>query len=271
MRDTLHVVMSDMHTGSIYALTCAEGWQGQKTAVIHPTSLQQRIRNHFVNFASVVSVRRKGLLVRLVIDGDLIDGVHHASGDVFTSNWQEMADLNIGLISEFQKAIGWQRGDELYITKGTEVHSGDLENYIGQQCNAQMNGDWYAHDLLVLNTNNVISWFVHHGPAAGKGANVGNGMVNHLRNIYYSCLKSGEKVPDILYTGHVHDPIYSTYTHGEQNVYRTMHGIILPSWQAKTRYAHMVAPVSVNKIGGITQLITAAGLIGTPQFCVMET
>jgi hypothetical protein len=33
----------------------------------------------------------------------------------------------------------------------------------------------------------------------------------------------------------------------------------------------MVAPVSVNKIGGITQLITAGGLIGTPQFCVMET
>ena len=263
--------MSDMHTGSIYALTSAVSWQGQKTGIVNATSQQQRIRKHFEYYATQVAIQRKGIQVRLVIDGDLIDGKHHDSGDVFTTNALEMADLSVDLIAEFQKRIHWQRGDELYITKGTEVHSGDFENYIGQQLNAQMNGIWYAHDLLVLNTNNVISWFVHHGPGAGKGANEGNTMVNYLKSIYYTCLKSGRKVPNILYTAHVHEPTYATYTHGEKNIYSTMHGIILPSWQAKTRYAHMVAPVSVNKIGGCTQLITAGGLIGVPQFCVMET
>ena len=50
-----------------------------------------------------------------------------------------------------------------------------------------------------------------------------------------------------------------------------MHGIILPSWQSKTEFAHMKAAVSVNKIGGVMQEIKADGFIGVPVFSVMDT
>jgi hypothetical protein len=268
--DTLHVVMSDMHTGSIYALTQAGAWQGQKTAIIHPTSRQQKIRKHFEAFAAQVAIERKGRAVRLIVDGDCIDGVHHASGDVFTSDPLEMADINIQLIAEFQKRINWQRGDELYVVKGTEIHTHDFENHIGEQLGAQMDGDYYAFSILQLNTNGVISWFTHHGPSAGDGQNEGNNMMNFLKRIYYNAIKNRTVIPDILYTAHVHNPTYSTFSWREMNVFKTMHGVILPSWQLKTRYAHMMAPVSLNKIGGVSQLITASGMVDTPKFCILD-
>jgi hypothetical protein len=268
--DTLHVVMSDMHTGSIYALTQAGAWQGQKTAIIHPTSRQQKIRKQFELYAAAVKDERKGIKVRLIIDGDNVDGIHHSSGDVFTSDPLEMADVNIQLISEFQKRINWQRGDELYIVKGTEIHTRDFENYIGEQLGAVMDGQFYAYELLQLNTNGVISWFTHHGPNAGDGHNEGNNMMNFLKRIYYNAIKNRTVIPDILYTAHVHNPTYSTFCWHDMNVFKTMHGIILPSWQLKTRYAHMVAPVSLNKIGGVSQRITADGVICVPKFYIMD-
>jgi hypothetical protein len=48
-----------------------------------------------------------------------------------------------------------------------------------------------------------------------------------------------------------------------------MHGVILPSWQLKTAYAWMRAPVQKNKAGGIMQEIKADGTICIPRFSIM--
>ena len=270
-KDTLHVIISDLHTGSNHALFLAKPWQGEKTATIHPRSEQVRIRKHFELYGAEIKAARKNRAVRLILDGDLIDGDHHHSGDVFTNDPMEMADINITLMAELQQRIDWQRGDELYIVKGTEIHTRDFENYIGRELNAQMNGESYAFDFLELDTNGVISWFVHHGPGAGEGANEGNTMRNWLKNIYYNALKDGTKIPDVVYTGHVHNPTYSPFGYRRGMCFKNMHGIILPSWQMKTRYAWMKAPVSRNKIGGVYHEIKADGTICIPQFCIMDS
>ena len=269
--DTLLVTMSDLHIGSVYALTVGRIWQGQKTAEIHPTSAQVKIRTRFLKFAEEVKEARKNKKVVFVANGDLIDGDHHNSGDVFTTDMLEMSDLAIEILTEFKKLIGWARGDELYITRGTDVHTKNLENYIGRELGAVMDGDFHVHDLLKLSINGVSVWFVHHGPRLGMGANEGNGLRNWLRTIYIDSIKDGARQPDILYSGHVHQPGYAVFETRDKMQYKLMHAIITPSWQMKTRYAHMAAPVAKNKIGGVYQLITADGLIGTPQFSVMET
>jgi hypothetical protein len=112
---------------------------------------------------------------------------------------------------------------------------------------------------------------VHHGPSRGKGANEGNPVINWLKNIYYDALKDGSQTPDIIYTGHVHDPTYASWAWRGQNfTWHQMHGVILPSWQMKTTYAWMKAPVSKNRIGGVYQEIKADGTIAIPKFCVMD-
>jgi hypothetical protein len=145
-----------------------------------------------------------------------------------------------------------------------------MENLIGKELNAIRNGNSYCYEVLELLTNGVRCLIAHHGPGAGEGHNEGNMMANFLKRVYFNRLKDCTPVPDILYTGHVHVPTYATFTMRNKMVYRTMHGIILPSWQEKTRYAHMRAPMAINRIGGIYQVITAGGLVGVPVFCVME-
>jgi hypothetical protein len=269
--DTLHVVMSDMHSGSNHALFLSHEWQGEETPVIYPRGAQAKIRKHFEDYAAQVKTARKGVKVRLILNGDLIEGWHHAQNDVATMDIVEQAEINIELVEEFKNKIDWQRGDELYIVKGTHVHTGDMENHIGKQINAMQNGKSYCFETLELMTNGVRCLIAHHGPGAGEGHNEGNAMTNFLKRIYFSRMKDGDPIPDILYTGHVHSPTYAAFVTRQKMEYKIMHGVILPSWQEKTRYAHMRAPVSVNRIGGIWQMITAGGLIGVPQFCVMDS
>lgn len=267
--DTLHIVISDTHTGSNKALFLDRHWEGRNTTHT-PLSNQVKIRKHFDNYAKQIREARKGKRVRLIINGDAIEGSRHDQNDLCTQDSQEMADIHIEIMQGFQKMIGWQRGDELYYVKGTESHTGDMEYYIGQQLNTQMNGNFYAFDFLELDTNGVKTWFVHQGPGAGKGANEGNGMRNWLRDIYMSSLKDCRPCPDIVCTGHVHEPTYTTFVTRSRMEFRTIHGIILPSWKSKDRYAYAKAAVSVNKIGGISQEIKADGTIAVPKFYVME-
>jgi len=265
------VLVSDFHSGSNFALFLPHQWQGRKTAIIYPRSIQQKIREQFVEFGAAVKYLRKGKRIELIHDGDAIDGDHHQSGDVCTQNELEQSDIHIALMSELQKRIGWQRGDRLYYTQGTSVHVKDYEDYIARELNAEPDEENFVHDFLTLKTNNTISWFVHHGKRRGEGANEGNPVRNWLKGIYFDALKDGVSTPDIVCTGHVHDPTYATYEYRNKYEFHVMHGIILPAWQGKTSFAHEKASVSRNKIGGVTQEIKSDGTITVPKFHIMAT
>lgn len=267
--DILRVVVSDFHSGSNLALFLPHEWHGKYTSHI-PRSAQIKIRKQFETFAAEVRQQRGDMPIELIHNGDAIDGDHHHSGDICTVNPKEQADIHIELMSEFQNRIKWRAGDKLWYTCGTRVHTGESEDYIGEQMNAEPCGDFHSWEMLELETNGVLAWFIHHGPGRGAGANEGNVMRNWLKNIYYDALKDGRRAPDIVYSGHVHDPTYSSYVYREKMNFKTLHGIITPSWQMKTAYAYMRASASRNKIGGVTQVIHADGTITNPRFSVMS-
>jgi hypothetical protein len=269
-KDVLQVVIADTHSGSNYALFLNREWHGIKTSHI-PRAKQLQIRKQFEEYAEEVRHARIGKQVKLVMNGDAIDGDHHRSGDVCTLNEKEQADIHIELMIEFQRRIDWQAGDELYYTKGTQTHVHEQEYYIGRELNAIPDGDFYAWNILKLESNSVVSWFVHHGPSRGKGWNEGNAMRNWLKTIYVEAIKDGTSIPDIVYTGHVHDPTFAAYEWRNKMVFKMMYGVILPSWQTKTDYGYQVAAVEKNKIGGVYHEIKADGTICIPKFSVMET
>ncbi len=269
--DTLQIVLSDLHSGSNYALFPNRVWKGRKGMNHTPTSGQIKIRKAWDEYIAMVKRARKNKRVILVHNGDAIDGDHHHSSDVCTTNILEQADIHIELMNEFCKRIGWQSGDAIYYTRGTQTHVNEQENYIGEQMNAVMDGDYYVHDLLRLVVNGVVSWFIHHGPRRGQGKNEGNPVRGWLSNIYFDAVKDKTEIPDIVYTGHYHDPTYNDYIYREQMNFKIIHGIILPSWQTKTAYSWQAAPVAKNKIGGVVHEIKSDGLICPPVFCVHES
>ena len=269
-KDIMQVIMSDMHSASVHALFLPGAWQGKDTQVQTATHEQKRIRKHFEEFAAEIRKVRKGKQVRIIHNGDAIDGDHHHSGDVCTLNQKDQSDIHVKLMTEFQERIDYQRGDEIYYVKGTDVHVTTMENYIGEQMNAVPDGDFYCHYSLEIVSNGRKSLFVHHGPSAGEGANEGNSIRNWLRNLYINKERDRKEPPDIVYTAHVHKPCYSTYVTRIKDEYKTIHGIITPSWQAKTKYAWEKVPMAVNKVGGTYQIITAEGVIAEPVFRVLD-
>jgi len=270
-KDVIQIPVADFHSGSNYALFPDRVWHGKNTSHT-PRSIQVKIRGQFETFCKEVRQVRKDKKVIVVVTGDAIDGDHHNSGDVCTKNSLEQANIHIEIMNEFQKRIGWKAGDQIHYTRGTQTHVNEYEEYIAEQMGAIPGGEFYVSDLLKLETNGVRSWFIHHGPRKGQGSNEGNPVRSFLRNIYIDALKENDKPPHVVYTGHVHDPIWESMAMRLPGFkFTQMHGVILPSWQAKTAYAWQAAPVSVNRIGGVYHEIKADGLVTIPNFSVMRT
>lgn len=271
-KNTLLVVLSDMHSGSSQALFVNRFWKGKNQRNHTSTSRQDGIYKQFQKFGAYIMEARKDKRVILVHDGDAVEGWHHGSKEIITPDPKEQSDIHVELMSIFQSMIGWQRGDQLYYVNGTESHTADVEEDIAKEMNAQQApDDAYVFNHLELVINGQSCWFVHHGPGSGKGANEGNTVRNWLRDIYWDSVKELKMYPSIVFSGHVHTPTYNSYVVYNGGSYVTLHGVICPSWQYKTRYAYKVAPVQRNKIGGVSVEIRDDGEIKMPVFNLIES
>ena len=266
-KDVLLVALSDMHSGSLTALCPNRFIRFRKGGSHTPNSKQELIYAQFQKMMAEVRAEREGRQVILVNDGDAIEGLHHANNDVCTVDVDEQAELHVELMHEFKNGIGWQRGDLLYYVRGTETHTTEKEHTIADRAGAVQHANGlYIADHLELEINGRVAWFVHEGAGSGRGANEGNGLRNWLRDIYYDTMKDGGAIPDAVYSGHVHKHTYQIFIAMQNGQPRLVHGTILPSWQAKTRYAYKVASVDKNSLGGMFQLYTASGDIRPPRF-----
>lgn len=268
--DVLIAHHSDMHSGGATALCPDMLWHFDNERNHTPNSKQQKIIKTWKKVLAYIAQARKGKTLITVHNGDAIDGFHHGTTQVTSRNTGEQADMHIYLMNEYLKKAGHDRrkGDRLYYTKGTEVHTGDAENKIAEELNAETGA---AFDVLELEINGRLVWFYHHGANAGKGANSGNALRNSLRDIFWDCVKDDRRPPDLVFTGHVHTPDYNSYIGKYKKGWHTVYGVISPSWQAKTRYAYKVAAIAQNAIGSVFVEIKADGTIVMPPDFVAET
>jgi predicted phosphodiesterase len=267
--DTLIVVLSDMHSGGSTALFPNKFWQF-KHSNHTPDEKQKAIYQHFTNCIAYARDNRKNRRLIVVHDGDAVEGIHHNSIQNITFNKDEQAEIHLDLMDTFLRGVKFdqKKGDKLYYVSGTESHTGETEDVIAKDLGAE---DGKVFDFLSLNVNGRNLWFLHHGKKRGMGANEGNALRNWLRDIYWECKKSESIPPDMIVSGHTHTPSWNTYIARGRDGFHMIHGVICPSWQAKTRFAWKVAPVDRNEIGAVYIDITAGGDIRAPKFLLQET
>ena len=227
-----------------------------------PTDMQKSMFAHWNYCAGEVARMRKGKRLVVVHDGDAIDGWHHSTTQVVTMLENEQIEIHCELMDFFLKKVGG--ADELYYIKGTEIHTNSAENRIGKDLDANQCGELYAWDELRLPVNGRELWFVHHGPTAGRGANLGNSLRNWLRNQYFDQIADGNRPPDYIITGHTHKPMWTDYIGRIDGHYHWLQGLICPSWQQRTRYGHMRSPMQRSKIGLQYFTVTRDGHIQAP-------
>lgn len=270
--DTLLAVISDMHTGSSTALFPREGFVNSQENLVKPNRKQIEIYRLFVRFAGEVSVARKGKRLIVVNLGDAIDGFHHGSMQESLFQEKDQCEAHITLMREFLKKVNFGKGDELYYVQGTEVHVKDMENDMAKELGAVKQGSKYISDVLTLPINGLINVFAHHGKQRGGGQNEGNALRNFLRDIRSDQEKDGLPRIDVLWSGHTHGHTWANHIARQRDGnFHVMNGIILPSWQAKTRFAFGKMPLAVNSVGGVYSKISADGSFGCPRFVVQTT
>lgn len=269
-RDVVVVSLSDTHSGSTtalypgYAMTFKDGEKDSR--VIYPNPDQERMYQHWITCADEVGKLAVGKRKVIVFNGDAIEGHHHGSIQNISPNPKHQNEIHIELMEEFLGRCDFsvQNGDELHYVSGTESHTG-WEEYGFADHFQHLNTTY--HDELFLNVNGLKFWYTHHGPNPGKGANEGNAVRNWLRDIYYDCLKTDWVPPDVVITGHYHKSHYNSYN---ESYNHTIHGIVLPSWQLKTRYAYAKVPFQRNNIGLSRLIVTADGDLRILKPLLME-
>jgi predicted phosphodiesterase len=268
--DTIVCVLSDLHSGSTRALFPNRFWQF-KHCNHTPVPQQVDMWNHFAVCTETVRDKRQSKRLIVVHDGDSVEGCHHGSPQVITQDKAEQVEIHTELMDYFMRTVGFTGGDKLYYVTGTETHTGDNEEQCAADLEAEENpAGGHVFDKLELNINGREIWCAHHGPSRGKGPNAGNGLRNFLRNIYYDCIADGLQIPDMIITGHTHEPSFQAYIQDWGDEYKILYGIICPSFQSKTRFAYRVAPVQLNKIGLVHFEIDASGNILPPKFHLMK-
>lgn len=273
VQDTLLTILSDMHSGSSTALFLNREWQDEHQNH-RPNERQKQIYKVFERCTDYTKEKRKGKRLIAVHNGDAVEGIHHNSLQICVLNKNSQAEIHTELMDTFLRKSKFDRkqGDKLFYVRGTETHVEDIETEIAKDLSAEKTPDGnYVFDHLELEVNGRLIWFIHHGKKRGAGANEGNALRNWLRDIYWDCKKSGARPPDMVVSGHTHTPTYTNYVIRDGVGFHVIHGVVCPSWQAKTRFGYKVAPVDVNEIGAVFVEITASGDIRMPKFILQES
>lgn len=269
--DTLGVFLSDTHSGSSTALFPALSlWKFDTERNHTPTENQKRMHKHWIRCAAEAARLRAGKRMIVVLDGDAIEGWHHRIIQVLTTRPEEQKKIHKYLMKQFLKRSGFDKeaGDRLVYVKGTEIHTGETEMEIAAELGAEFK---IAHDFVELEINGRMIWFAHQGPGSTDGPNEGDAARNWLKRIYWNMIHRRRPVPDLIVTGHFHKAVYQNYIQLRNGEVQNLRGIVLPSWQMKTRFVYAKAPATVNEIGAAFVRIDADGEIFDPSFMLMQS
>lgn len=174
----------------------------------------------------------------LVINGDLMDGVHHNSVSQISHNHADQFKIAERAI---KTVLDKQPVKSLYIVRGTEVHAGQsseneerLATILGAKSNTFGR---YTRDELWLEVGNGLAHFLHHIGTSGSNAYEATALCKEYAEACTEAARWGYRLPDWVIRSHRH-------RHIEVRV-PTKNGrgtaITTPGWQLKTPFTFKIA------------------------------
>jgi len=240
-----YLIASDLHCGSPVGLLPPRQWQLRSANVVQ-SKVQRAIWTHWANLYKSVQDHK---ILTLIFNGDLVEGVHHASKQLTTLYMQEQEQIATDAVDRALQFAKWSsKTDKLYFVDGTAVHADESEERIASDFpSVEFCENRKTHPALMLNTPQGGLWVSHKGPGVGEGFNEGNSLRNKIKHIYVTCLKSGRKPPRFVIYSHRHVKCHVTVEMGDS----VIDAWILPSFCAKSEFAYTVDPFGKTEIGGL--------------------
>ncbi len=185
----------------------------------------------------------------VIINGDLVDGVHHGSTTQFSQNLADQHKLAVKVL----KPIYDLAEGRFYVIRGTEAHAGKSsceEERIASELKAIPNeyGEHARYELWKEIGNGLVH-IIHHIGTTGSAAYESTGIHKELVESFAEAGRWNERPPDILVRSHRHRFIRTEIASENGNAI----AVVTPGWQAKTAFTWKIAGgrQSPPQFGGI--------------------
>ena len=165
----------------------------------------------------------------LLLNGDLIEGIHHGSQEVVAMQWETHMQIAMDCLKPLCALT-----ETILVVKGTECHTRDIEDALASKIGA-VTGK--AHNQWRFRVNGVLNEAQHHmGTTKRKWLEAGEGsriMANNVIN----CVDCGHEPPKVFWRAHRHVGGYIAAA--------GRHFLVAGAWQFLTRYGHKVVGDSI--------------------------
>lgn len=245
------VVVSDLHVGCQYGLcgvASSVPLDGGGRYVL--SAGQRKLGERWEIFWNrwVPDVTKDDPFV-VVINGDMMDGRHHASTTQFSQNLADQQAALLLTLETMKKVKGYAG---LYVVRGTEAHTGpaaENEERAAQVAGAIPDQEGrYARNDLWLTVGSGLCHFLHHIGTAGSNAYESSAIMRELAEEYTEAGRWARKPPQVVVRSHRHRHLEIRVP--TENGY----GICFctPGWQLKTPFAWKIpgARNSTPQFGG---------------------
>lgn len=244
------VVISDIHAGCRLALCPPGGASLDDGGTYQPSALQNKLYQIWNEFWEWVEVATKKEPYALVVNGDVIDGVHHHSTTQISHNLEDQAEIAYSLLSPLvEKCEG-----RFYMIRGTEAHvgpSGVEEERLAKRLGARKSeiGQYARYELFMhLGGPKRLVHFSHHIGTTGSMAYETSAVMKEISDMFADSARWGNQIPDVIVRGHRHRHIEVRVP--TRNGYGI--GFVTAAWEGRTPFSYRVAGgrVAVPQFGG---------------------
>jgi hypothetical protein len=196
---------------------------------------------------AVRNAKKRGDRLHVVLNGDIVDGDHHGTGQIISKNLAATQhDIAIRCL---QLAVDLKPA-HIFLVRGTEAHVGrsaEFEERVGRELGAVQCSSTGSHSWWHLQTlsQGVLLDFAHHGSVGRLPWTRANATISLAARIALAAAKHGARAPDLAIRSHMHQGADS-YDH-----IKPTRVIQTRGWQLSTAFIHRIAAGSLPEIGGL--------------------
>ena len=243
------VAVSDLHIGSTMGL-CAEKVYVAGTGTYLPNKYQTTLLNFWRHFwfEHVPLQTKDADEVYVVINGDILDGVHHQTIEIISNSWRVQEQAAVELLTDTFRKV---KHNGLFVVRGTDVHvgqSGTSEERIARELKAELNDlDEYSSWQWNLDVDDVVFNFAHHISTTSSAAYETSAPMRELIAGMIEAEQWNQPMPDVVVRSHRHRfiPVSIPSIRGR------IHSVITPAWQLRTPYVEKIDRMRMPHIGGV--------------------
>jgi len=227
------MMLSDLHIGSTVGLW-PEGFVSNEGYPIGQNKFQQWLWKCWQDMNKWSTTVINGQPFELVINGDLVEGIHHRTLQVMSPDVGDQTTAVLDVLAPLAS-----KASKVHIIKGTECHTRNDEVRLGRALDASLDPSTGQHawDTLDLEVNGTLFNFAHHITATARPYLEASAHSIALGALTQSRARTNKPIPMVMCRAHRHR--HGIWTDGNQM------SAICGAWQGLTRHGYKVVPEAV--------------------------